>query len=344
MAGIDLLSIQPHKVSKDMRGYIVFFFGDPKSGKTTTACQFPNNLLLAFERGYNAIPGAMAQPISSWAQFRQVLRQLKRPEVKEKFQCITIDTVDICYDLCEKYICANAIRPDNTVGVDDISEIGYGKGYTAAAKEFDECLRSIIELDYGLILISHAVDKTFKDENGLEFNKIVPTLGKKPRDIVNRMADIIGYSRIVEDRQTNSKQTRLFLRGTPRYEAGSRFRYTPDSIEFTYENLVNAINDAIDKEAKEKDASLFTDERINLYTPLKEKDFDQLMSDFQNIIQSFVDDNQEQFVSYWQPRITEIIHKYLGKGRKVSDCTREQTEALSLIVSELTELLEKKKA
>ena len=298
-------------------------------GKTTTACKFPNNLLLAFERGYNAIPGAMAQPISSWAQFRQVIRQLKRPEVKERFQCVTIDTVDLCYDLCEKYICANAVRPDNSVGVDDISEIGYGKGYTAAAKEFDECLRSIIELDYGLILISHSVDKTFTDENGQEFNKIVPTLGKKPRNIVNRMADIIGYSRIVEDRATGTKQTRLFLRGTPRYEAGSRFKYTPDSIEFTYNNLVKAINDAIDKEAMENDADLFTDERTNLYTPIKEADFDHLMESFQKIVQDFVADDQEYFITYWQPRITEIINKYLGKGRKVSDCTREQTEALS---------------
>ena len=311
-------------------------------GKTTTACKFPNNLLLAFERGYNAIPGAMAQPISSWAQFRQVIRQLKKPEVKEKFQCVTIDTVDLCYDLCEKYICANAVRPDNSVGVDDISEIGYGKGYTAAAKEFDECLRSIIELDYGLILISHSVDKTFTDENGQEFNKIVPTLGKKPRNIVNRMADIIGYSRIVEDRATGVKQTRLFLRGTPRYEAGSRFRYTPDSIEFTYNNLVKAINDAIDKEATENDADLFTDERTNLYIPIKEADFDHLMESFQKIVQDFVADDQEYFITYWQPRITEVINKYLGKGRKVSDCTREQTEALSLIVSELSELLESK--
>ena len=31
MADIDLLSIEPHKVSRDMRGYSVFFFGEPKS-------------------------------------------------------------------------------------------------------------------------------------------------------------------------------------------------------------------------------------------------------------------------------------------------------------------------
>ena len=54
-------------------------------------------------------------------------------------------------------------------------------------KEFDECLRSIVQMDYGLVIISHAVDKTFTNEQGQEFNQIVPTLGNKPRNIVSRM-------------------------------------------------------------------------------------------------------------------------------------------------------------
>ena len=41
MANIDLLSLTPHQVSRDLRGYTVFFYGDPKTGKTTTASRFP---------------------------------------------------------------------------------------------------------------------------------------------------------------------------------------------------------------------------------------------------------------------------------------------------------------
>ena len=153
-------------------------------GKTTTATKFPNHLLLSFEKGYNAIPGAMAQPINSWSEFRKVLRQLKEPEVQKKFETIIIDTADIAYDYCEAYICANH-------NVDAIGDIGYGKGYTLAGKEFDECLRKIVQLNYGLVLISHAVDKTFTDESGKEYNQIVPTLGNKPRNIVARMCKLV---------------------------------------------------------------------------------------------------------------------------------------------------------
>ena len=55
-ADIDLLGVSPHQVSRDMRGYSVFFYGEPKSGKTTIASRFPKHLILAFEKGYSAIP------------------------------------------------------------------------------------------------------------------------------------------------------------------------------------------------------------------------------------------------------------------------------------------------
>ena len=336
---IDILNIQPHQVSRNLKGYSVFFYGEEKSGKTTTASKFPKTLLLAFEKGYNTLPGVMAQPISSWSDFRKVLKQLNNDAAKAMYETIIIDTADIAYDLCEKYICANAKRPDGGFGVDAIGDVPYGKGYTLLAKEFDECLRSIVQMDYGLVLISHAVDKTFKDEQGQEYSKIVPTLGSKPRNIVSRMCDIIGYSRVVQN-QDGTNSTKLFLRGTPRYVAGSRFKYTPDYIDFTYNNLVDAIGDAIDKQMQEDGEQYFTDEKQNLYkaavTPLN---FDALLDEFNSIIEELISKDEAKFGEYWAPRVTEIVERYLGKGIKVNDCSREQVEALDLILSDLKDLL-----
>ena len=339
----ELLDLEPHKVSRDMHGYSVFFYGEPKSGKTTIATKFPNHLLLAFEKGYNAIPGAMAKPMNSWSDFRKMLRALKDPRLQEKYETIIIDTADIAYDYCEKYICSNAKRPDGGFGVDAIGDIPFGKGYTLVSQEFDECLRSIVQMNYGLVLISHAVDKTFKDEQGIEYNQIVPTLGNKARNIVSRMCDIIGYSRAVQ-LEDGSTTTKLFMRGTPRYIAGSRFKYTPAVIDFNYQSLVNAIGEAIDEQMKEDGTEYFTQERKNLYKPtMEELDFDKLMEDFQSIINHLIENNSdEEFKTYWQPRIVQITEKYLGKGQLVSKCSRDQVEALDLIVSDLKELLNTK--
>ena len=343
MADFNLLDIKPHQVSRDMRGYSVFLYGDPKSGKTTTATKFPGHLLVAFEKGYNAIPGAMAQPINSWSEFRKLLRQLKDPEVQARFETIILDTVDIAYDYCEAYICSNN-------GVDTIGDIAFGRGYTMVAKEFDECLRKIVQLNYGLVLISHAIDKTFTDESGKEYNQIVPTLGSKPRNIVTRMCDLVGYSRAVQDGEGHLS-TKLFLRGTPRYVAGSRFKYTPDYIDFNYNALCKAIGDAIDKQMEEDGKEYFTDTRNNLYIDTTaDLDFDVLMKEFSNIIANIPGsadhkletEEGKKFAEYWQPRISQVIEKYLGKGHKIKDATRDQVEAIDLIVTDLKDLVKYK--
>ena len=338
--GIDLLNITPHQVSRDMRGYTVFLYGEPKSGKTTTATKFPRHLLLAFEKGYNAIPGAMAQPINSWAEFKRVLRQLKDDKVKEMYETIIIDTVDIAYNYCEKYICANAPRGDGTFGVDSIGDIPYGKGYAMVGQEFDESLRTIAQLDYGLVMISHATDKVFKDESGSEYNRIVPTLDKRAKNIVSRMVDLYGYSRIVTD-ETGHDVTKLFLRGTSRYEAGSRFKYTPDYIDFNYNALVNAIGEAIDRQAEEDGKEYFTENRQNLYQDTtQELDFDSLMDNFNFYVDSMMKkaENDEEAFANISAKITQIVDRYLGKGNKVGNMSRDQVEALSLIVDDLISL------
>ena len=45
--------------------------------------------------------------------------------------------------------------------------------------EFDESIRKILQLNYGLVLISHSTDKVFKDTDGNEYNQIVPTLTRE---------------------------------------------------------------------------------------------------------------------------------------------------------------------
>ena len=150
------------------------------------------------------------------------------------------------------------------------------------------------------------------------------------------MTDIIGYSRTVQN-EKNELVTKLFMRGTPRYMAGSRFKYTPDYIDFNYDSLVSAIGEAIDKMMESDGSKYITDTKSNLYlTDQDEPTFDELMNEFNSILENLIMNNsEEKFVEYYQPRIVEITDKYLGKGQKVNQCSREQTEALSLIVDDL---------
>jgi hypothetical protein len=123
----------------------------------------PSPLILAFEKGYNALPGVMAQDVTTWGEMKQVLRQLKDEDIKNMFKSVIIDTIDIAGGLCERYVCSQA-------GVDSIGDIPYGQGWTKVKKEFEDTCRTITQLGYALVFISHSKDKTFKAKNGIEYN------------------------------------------------------------------------------------------------------------------------------------------------------------------------------
>lgn len=324
-----LLNIKPHEVSKNLRGYSVLFYGEPKSGKTTTASKFPGALLLAFEKGYLAIPGIMALDINSWGDFKKALVELNDPAVKEKFQTVVIDTADIAYGYCEKYVCNQACDSKNTY--DTIADIPFGKGYKMAQTEFDTCIRKILQMNYGLVLISHSQDKTFKDAQGQEFNQIVPTLDNRARLVCERTCDIIGYSRAVDTPE--GTKTKLFLRETPRFIAGSRFKYTPDVIDFSYDSLVNAIATAIEMEAKEHNNQYITNESKNVYAE-KTYDYAALMEEVQSTIGNLMSKGSPTMRS----TIQTIIENHLGRGKKVSECIPEQAPMLDLILFDLKKL------
>jgi hypothetical protein len=151
------------------------------------------------------------------------------------------------------------------------------------------------------------------------------------------MADIYGYAYQVRNEETGEVTVRLTLRSQDgSADTGCRFKYITPEIDFTYDALVNALNAAIDKEAQMTNNKFVTDQR-NEITETKELDFDDLMKQTSQLIESIPEGKME----YYAPRITEIINKYLGKGKKLANATRDQVEQISLIVFDLKELLNK---
>ena len=323
---IDLLAIQPHQISRDLREKIVVIYGEPKVGKTTIASQFPNALLLAFEKGYNALAGVMAQNVSKWSEFKKALKQLENKAVQEKFETIVVDTADLAYASCEKFIIQRE-------GVDKIGDIPYGAGYKMVRDEFDTSLRSIPMLNYGLVMISHAQIATVTTEDGTEYSKTMPTLAKQPRQVVLSMADIIGYAKSIE-REGESK-TVLFLRGTQQFEAGSRFKHTPPVIKFEYEALVKAIAEAIEKEEQDKGQTTVVEKGENAYKEV-ELSFDDLKTEIKDLTAQLVESKGADVA---KKAMKDLVELHLGKGRTLKDVTESQVEQLSLVAYDLKQML-----
>lgn len=200
----------------------------------------------------------------------------------------------------------------------------------------EDTFRSITQLGYAVFFISHAKDKTFTRQDGTEYNQVIPTLSPSYNEIVKDMADIYGYAH-QERKEDGTVTVRLTLRSMDgSADTGSRFKYIEPEIDFTYDALVKALNDAIDREARITKGKFVTDEK-NSSAEFKELNYDELMAEFNDIVKEMSEDG-EKMKSYYAPRIKEITERYLGKNKKVSTATRDQVEQLSLIIFDLKDI------
>lgn len=325
---IDIFNIKPNVVTRDLSGKSFLIYGERKSGKTTNACKFPKPILLGFEKGYGFLDGIIAQPINSWKEALEVKKQLlKDAESAEKenrdtiFKSVIVDTIDIAYDLCEKYIV-------DKEGVDYLDETEKMRGYRALSREYDKFFQEIVKAGYTLICISHATTKQIK-ENGEKYDKTIPTIPDRGFLVVSRLVDICAYASYESDEQGNI-HSMLTLRGNKHLEAGSRSPYMSEKIPFTYEALRDDMAHAIDMQ-KEHGATVVNEE-VNLFKDNEDKsekvDFDDLVAEIGKHAKALY--AAEKTNDY-----KKIVAEYLGKGKNVKDCDESQTDMLLLILDDL---------
>lgn len=298
---------------------------------------WPKPLIVAFERGYNALIGVRPVDITSWADFKQVCRQLKRPEAREVYETIVLDTVSIAYSLCEKYIL-------NREGVQQIGEVGYGRGWNMLKDEFEGTLRELTQLGYALVLIAHSKNKTteYTDEEGNALTAYAPDLPNAAYQICNRMVDVIGYIGVEYDLKTGESHRYLYTRGTPTIFAGSRYKYLKPRIELSYKNLVDAIADAMKKEAEETGTSVITSSEQNYEFQSEQVPFEDLMADAKQTWIALVEkakSKDEESAAVFVNEMNNIVKKAFGRDFKLSQATSSQRDMVEVALVELKELL-----
>ena len=322
---IDIFNIQPTTISRDLKGKFVCIYSLPKVGKTSMACQFPKNLLCAFEKGYNAIAGIKPVDIAKWSDFKLVLRQLEKPEARQMYDTVTIDTIGIAWEMCEQFVCAQN-------GVQKIGDIPWGGGYTACKKEFESCLRKITQLGYGLVVIAHVDRRIEKRADDSEVEIIAPSIPKRAYDIVNQLVDIIGYIDITWDEEGNSERW-LYTRKTPTVMAGSRFKYLAPKIKFGYNELVDAIGEAIDKSEKLDGATVVETTITDVVEEVL--DYKAIRAEASELWQKLVSKDEENAAV-----ILKKVEMIFGRPMKLSEITEDQVDLFNLVLLDMKEMLE----
>lgn len=201
--------VLPTELSKPktkLSDLVFYFYGRPKIGKTSLALRFPQALLLAFE------PGAKTQecyqiPIKNWAEFRETVALLKKDK---RFETVVLDTADLAFAYCDKFCCAE-------LGVTDRADANWGKGWNAVKKEFTTQILALANTGRGIVFTSHQAQEPYKDHNGKDKTRIVPSLRDKGAYIMGCIVDV--WAPLLD---AEGGKRLLQVRGNEFVEAGQR--------------------------------------------------------------------------------------------------------------------------
>lgn len=319
---IDLKSLQGNVVTNSMHDKIWLFYGPPGTWKTTVATgNAERTLLVAYEIGYKFIPGIKAVNATNWHALKDVIRQLQDPEVREMYDTVVIDTIGLAYKACMNFVTAKK-------GVSEIGEIPYGQGYSMAKNEFEKTLSIIPQLGYGLILIAHS-DELNDEKNGIS---VKVDIDKRPSSVIKGMADFILYARKEKKDDGSGDEQAVYAyseSSNPNIEVKSRARFFPKRIEFTYENVLAALDYAIQKQDEFYETKSVDAPNFDVY---KENEVD--LKELQNEIVALA---RELMSTPMADKVSSALEKEL-KGVRVSETNKTHTASLYSIRDEFIEL------
>lgn len=319
---IDIFNPQVSVVAKGLEGKVITIYGSNNLGKTKQSTRMKKPLYLPFEKGLNAIAGVQFMPINSWVDFKKVNKQLTKnaEKAKEMYQTIIVDEVDAFAKYATRYVCEQY----------DVERIKDGNDGFGLWKEYEtevwEEINKLIGVGFTVIFIAHAAE----DKKG----KVYPKGDKRVLAPVIDNSDIVLYlssNGVDEDRKVIKSSA--WLAETEEHFARSRFDYIDTYLpEFTAENLEKAIIEAVERQEQAEGIVAVTYEEQKQNNASEELDFNSLMDQIKEIGMKLNEEGRLE-------EVNEITEKHLGKGVKVTECSRKQVGVMSVILDDLKDLL-----
>ena len=203
------------------------------------------------------------------------------------------------------------------------------QGYAATQKEFENCLREITQLGYGLVLIAHEEVRKEVSSDDSEIEIVKPALNKRAYEVCNRLVDIIGYIQ-VEWNDDGTSERWLYTRRTPTVMAGSRFKYLQPKIKFGYDELVKAISEAIEKQ-EELDGAEIVDKIEKVEE--SELSYSEIRERASELWTKLVEKDAEN-----AQVILKKVEMIFGRKIKLSEITEDQKDLFNLVLLEMEEM------
>lgn len=169
----------------------IWLYGAPFSGKTTLANNFPDALMLNTDGNINSFDSPFVrirdeldgrQTIKAWVIFKRTIEELKQGS---NYKTVVVDLVEDVYEYCRLY-CYEKL------GIEHESDNSF-KAYDYVRNEFLNAMKSLVNLNYNIVLISHEdTSKDITKRSGDKITAIKPNITEKLANKLAGMVDLVG--------------------------------------------------------------------------------------------------------------------------------------------------------
>jgi hypothetical protein len=223
----------------------VLLYGVEGVGKSSFGAAAPDAIFLGPEDGTANLDVSRFPQPGNWQEVREGLSVLRHET--HRYQSIVLDTVDWLEPLCWAEVCRVA-------NVKSIEALSFGKGYLAALDEWRGVISDLDALRrekrMNVILLGHALVKTFKNPEGDDYDRYTLKLHEKTAGLFREWVDELlfaNYQTFVDKEKTKDRKgkgvggtRRMYCARRPAFDAKSRHGL-PDEMPLSWEEFSLAV-------------------------------------------------------------------------------------------------------
>lgn len=235
-----------------MAHYKLGIYGEPAVGKSVFSLGWPKPFFVCTDENYDFLDVFGAKEnnhiqLSTWKEFKEWVNKFDF----SKYETIVVDLIDDLYQWADAEYCKKS-------RIDDLGDIGYGKGYKVVRNDFTYYMLQLINKKCNIILLSHEDRSQEKTTKGTAYTAYSPSsyVPKKVWELINGKLRFFFRAYIEPVQTENGVEMRRSLSIRPKMgefqiNRGLIADSYPDCIDLSYKAFVEQFGEPSGKGDKE---------------------------------------------------------------------------------------------